>query len=67
MNKDTKNFCKELKTLLEKYNVKLGVDIDGDTYGININGFVVVDGKGKQEFLADYTAYLSAYDLRGIK
>ena len=44
-----KNFKKELKELLKKHNAALGVDIDGDTFGINVNGFIVIDCKNDKK------------------
>jgi hypothetical protein len=60
----TKEFCKELKELLDKYQVFLGVDIDGDTFGIQVRGFAVYDAKNKPTYLGDYSLYLNSYDLK---
>lgn len=63
--KELRQFAIELKSLLEKYELGLGVDIDGDLYGIHVNGFVAIEKKGeKTHTLNDYSMFLSAYDLK---
>ena len=65
MNKlklNVSKFCKELKILLKKYNATLGVDINGDTHGIDTN-FIVQDSNGKDYILNHYTAYIDHSDL----
>jgi len=65
MKKDIKNFAKELKVLLEKYDLNLGVNIEGDFYGIQVKGFIAHDNKDNQDYyLCEYSLGLSAYDLK---
>lgn len=64
MDQNTRAFCKELKELMERYHVTLGVEIDGDTFGVQIRGFAVIDAKKKHHYLSDYSAYLTPGDLR---
>jgi len=49
---------KELKELLKKHDVCLGVDIDGDTHGISAK-FIVEDRKTQKEtVLVNFSAYI---------
>jgi len=58
-------FKKDLLAVLEKHKVTLGVDINGDTHGIQIEGFIAMENNTDIEhILCDYSAYLSAIDLK---
>jgi hypothetical protein len=63
MDKHVKDFCKELKALLAKYDLTLEVDIQGDTHGIDSEDFVVSDRKGKTTIIKPHYSYLDASDL----
>lgn len=56
-------FATELKELLEKYNVSLGVELWGDTHGITSEDFCVLSDNDKI-VLSDYSTYLDSYDLK---
>lgn len=56
------SFLNELQALFLKYNVSLGVDIDGDTHGIYEN-FIVIDGN-KEHIINEGSSYLDAYDIK---
>lgn len=57
-------FKKELKTLLERYKVGLGVEIEGDTHGIDSQSFVIVDTNFKIiEVIAEYDSFIFTGDL----
>jgi len=57
-----KNFKQDLKELLIKHNVSIGVDIKGDTHGISEN-FIVIDSNNKETIINHYSAYIDASDL----
>lgn len=60
-----KEFKEDLRAVLEKHNVTLGVNIDGDTHGIQIEGFVAYDNKTHEEHvLEEYSPWLDASDLK---
>ncbi|MBL4901010.1 MAG: hypothetical protein JKX76_15490 [Colwellia sp.] len=61
-NIDLAAFTDDLKKLLDKYNVRLGVDIEGDTHGVTEN-FVVIDSQHNEHILNHYSAYVDASDL----
>jgi hypothetical protein len=48
-NINMKEFLKELKTLLEKYNAEISVEIDGDTHGVT-DKIVIEVGKEEMYF-----------------
>jgi len=48
--------------VLNKYNVIIGVNIIGDTHGIESN-FIVIDKKDKSHTLNRYSSYLYSTDL----
>jgi hypothetical protein len=58
-------FKKELKELLTKHDVNLGVDIDGDTHGIDETNFTVTTNKAPwtEYILCEHEAYIDASDL----
>ncbi len=58
-------FKKDLLHVLEKHDVTLGVDINGDTHGIQIEGFIVTDNATESDYILEYwSAYLNANDLK---
>jgi len=61
---DIDNFKKELRQLLIKYGVTIGVDIDGDTHGINTNFIVANSNRNETYILNYYSSYLDSYDLK---
>ena len=66
MSADLTEFKKELKALLEKYEMSLGVTASdcSDWYGINEERFSVFAKNGEElERLANYSTYLDASDL----
>ena len=63
MDDNLNNFASELRDLLKKHKMELGVEIDGDLYGINIEGFVAVDQTGKEHMLSEYNQYLDVHNL----
>lgn len=63
--KELRQFAIELKALLEKYELNLGVDIDGDLYGIHVNGFVAIEKNSDKTYMLNhYSLFLGAYDLK---
>jgi len=56
-------FKRELRELLNKHQVSIGVDVEGDTHGISTN-FVVLDNDGKTHILNHYSSYLDPHDLK---
>lgn len=62
MNINIDDFNRDLKALLNKYKVRIGVDIDGDTHGITEN-FVVIDSAGNESIINHYSAFVDASDL----
>ena len=56
-------FNDELKALLEKYSLTLGVDVIGDTRGLEYN-FVVQDSKSKKSVLCEGVAYIDSNDIQ---
>jgi hypothetical protein len=56
------DFVKELKDLLTKHKVDIGVDLDGDTHGL-CTSFVVDDEHGNSHILNDFARYVDAKDL----
>ena len=59
-----REFKKELKALLLKYEVGIGVDLEGDTHGL-CTEFVVFPLKGHENLavLAEHECYLTPGDL----
>ena len=62
MNIDMNDFCRDLRALLSKYRVDIGVDVIGDTHGVTTH-FVVTDSHNNSHILNHYSSYLSASDL----
>lgn len=62
MNIDVNAFCMDLREVLDRYKVVLGVDIEGDTHGIRTD-FVVIDSANNQLTLSACDCYLYANDL----
>ena len=57
-------FKKELKTLLEKYKVEIGAEIDGDTHGITSNFVVETTTRPRQQIVLAWCGeWLSPSDL----
>lgn len=61
--KEMREFATELKALLEKYGLMLGVDIDGDTFGIHVDGFIAIDDGDNYYHMNEYSLYLDKHDL----
>ena len=63
-NKKLKEFATELSALLNKYDVSLDVELDGDTHGLSTN-FTVADNKHprKSHILNMYETGIDAGDL----
>lgn len=61
-----KCFCKELKELLHKYNVLLGVDLDGDTHNLQTS-FVITNYKTDEEYILGNMCHIGPSDLENIK
>jgi len=57
------NFKKELKSLLIKYDVYLGVDIEGDTHGTSSNFIVAKNNSEKYHILSHYQDFIYSSDL----
>ena len=61
------DFKKELKQLLSNYNVCIGVNIKGDTHGLNYE-FVVADTfHGKTLDLLSNDCFISFSDILAVK
>lgn len=58
-----KEFEKELKELLAKHKVAIGVDMQGDTHGIHANPFVVIDWHGQVEHTISEQNFIDASDI----
>ena len=56
-------FIKELQNLLKKHNVRIGVDIDGDTHGIKTNVIVGSLNDRTQFNLNEGSSYIDSSDL----
>lgn len=63
MNINVQEFKKELKELLEKYNVSLSGEYEGDTHGISSETFVVTDSDANEHTLNHCSSYINASDL----
>lgn len=57
-------FRRELRELLERHDVAVGVNLEGDTHGLD-QTFVVVEknGNGKEHELG-HGSYVDQYDLK---
>jgi hypothetical protein len=60
---DIVEFKKDLRELLEKYNVELEVVLDGDTYGIDADFEVYDKSNGKAYTLNKYSTTLDAFTI----
>lgn len=58
-----KNFKEDLKALLKKYDVSIGGDYEGDSYGIYNERFIVVDKYSKEITLTECYMLINASDL----
>lgn len=61
-NETVEQFTAELKVLLAKYNVEIGVDVHGDTHGLTYD-FVVCDTGGWKEYPISNNNYIGAKDI----
>ncbi len=65
MSNNINTFKKELHDLLNKYNVTIGVQLEGDTFGIVSEKFIVYSDEPKRErVLCHDSAWLNAKDLK---
>jgi len=56
-------FKNDLRELLKKYNVGIGVDIDGDTHGISENFVICASNGDTLEVINEYESYLFSCDF----
>jgi len=67
MNQNIKTFTKELRDLLNKHNVHIGVMITGDTYGIESEHFTVYDKKSHEKYIiGENSCFIDASDLKDL-
>ena len=67
METDFDGFRQELRALLAKYNVSIGVEIEGDTHCLSTNFVVESNGsyyERKQVVLDYYTQMINASDIK---
>jgi len=64
-NTNIDQFKLELKALLKKHNVALGVEMEGDTYGIYQTDFVAIDNNThKVHVVNGDSLYVDAKDIK---
>jgi len=61
---ELKSFKKELKTLLEKYKVMIGVDIEGDTHGVTMNTVIYEPASQTTTVIERYESYIWPSSLK---
>lgn len=62
MDKNLKEFCKELQILLMKYKASLNVSLEGDTHNLYTNFEIQIDDK--EYVINEYGSSLEASDLK---
>jgi hypothetical protein len=62
--KELKSFKKELKTLLEKYKVMIGVDVTGDTHGVSTNTVIYEPASETTTIIEHYETYIWPSSLK---
>jgi hypothetical protein len=60
---DIEKFKKDLSELLKKYNVHIGVDLQGDTRVVKTNFIVGSNTSNEDYILAEYASYIYPEDL----
>jgi len=58
-----KGFCEELRALYAKYDMYLGVNLEGDTHGLSTKFMLIDKDHNDVEVLNHYNSYLDIEDI----